>query len=169
MVIFRDAEFSENGKFRFLLKRVWNVQGLRIMFIGLNPSIAGAEFDDPTITRLIHFAKKHGYGSFVICNLFPIIATKRARLIKHKTFGRAMGTTNMEYILGNAQKCNGVVFMWGATKGTDHRAKLLIERYPNALCFGHNKDGSPKHPLYLSNETKLIRYAQGTKSIRKGS
>jgi hypothetical protein len=45
------------------------------MIIGLNPSTADENQDDPTITRCINFAKSWGYGGVCVTNLFAYCAT----------------------------------------------------------------------------------------------
>lgn len=153
--------YIENGHRNWLLRN-WDGNKPRLLFIGLNPSKADDKEDDATIRRLIHFSKKRGCGSFMIINLYTKIATKRKDLIAHiKEDGDLCPG---EWIL----KCHSepvawrsykkVIFMWGGTKQAKERAKYAISRFPFAYCFGHTKDGSPKHPLYLPNNTKLIRY-----------
>jgi len=36
------------------------------LFIGLNPSTANEEVDDPTIRRCVNYAKDWGYGGFMM-------------------------------------------------------------------------------------------------------
>ena len=43
------------------------------MIIGLNPSTADENENDPTITRCINFAKSWGYGSVCVTNLFALL------------------------------------------------------------------------------------------------
>ena len=53
------------------------------------------------------------------------------------------------------EKSAKIVFAWGNCKENP----LWIEHIVKApLCFGHNKNGSPKHPLYLPKSTRLISF-----------
>jgi len=53
------------------------------------------------------------------------------------------------------EKSAKIVFAWGNCKENP----LWIENIVKApLCFGHNKNGSPKHPLYLPKSTRLISF-----------
>lgn len=67
---FKKAEFNEKGDRRFVLIRQWESGKPFIMFIGLNPSTATGTDDDPTIRRVVRFAKDWGYGGVYMVNLF---------------------------------------------------------------------------------------------------
>src|SRR5688572_12557148 len=70
------ARFSECGTYRYVLWRQWNEVNGDVAFVGLNPSTADDEKDDPTIRRCIGFAKRWGYGGVVMLNLFAYRATR---------------------------------------------------------------------------------------------
>ena len=65
-----DASLSPDGRYRWWLRRRWSTEGASLLFIGLNPSRADARADDPTLRRLIGFAKGWGYGELLVLNLF---------------------------------------------------------------------------------------------------
>ncbi len=75
MDLFNDngAIFSPCGKYRYVLWRKWEADGPYIMFIGLNPSTANADTDDPTIRRVVRFAKSWGYHGVYMLNLFAYV------------------------------------------------------------------------------------------------
>jgi hypothetical protein len=154
----KDAIISADKKYRYSLKRCWNPEKRQILFIGLNPSKADATADDNTITRLINFTKDHGYGGFEIVNLYALRATDYKELLKETD---PFGPENWNPLTKWSGKLKTVIFMWGRHRFIDGEYTItsrVINMYPQALCFGHNQDGSPKHPLYLSSETKLIRF-----------
>lgn len=64
MNLFEDngASFSECGKHRLYLWRIWDDSKPKLMFIGLNPSTANANNDDPTISKIKAIANYNGYG-----------------------------------------------------------------------------------------------------------
>lgn len=72
----RDAIFSPDRKYRYVLMRNWNATLKPVAFIGLNPSTANENADDPTIRRVINFAKNWGYGGVCMYNLFGIVSSK---------------------------------------------------------------------------------------------
>ena len=53
----KDALLSEDRKYRYLLSRAWDEAKPTVLFIGLNPSTADEETDDPTIRKCINYAK----------------------------------------------------------------------------------------------------------------
>ena len=70
-----DAKFSACRKYRYALWRTWDESKPNVMIIGLNPSTADENENDPTITRCINFAKSWGYGGVCVTNLFAYCAT----------------------------------------------------------------------------------------------
>ena len=52
-----DAKYSACRKYRYALCRNWDESKPYAMIIGLNPSTADENENDPTITRCINFAK----------------------------------------------------------------------------------------------------------------
>ena len=56
------ATISKDGLYRYSLERVWDPSKPTALFICLNPSTADAEIDDPTVRKMVGFAKRFGYG-----------------------------------------------------------------------------------------------------------
>lgn len=156
----RDATISENGKYRYTLYRRWDAKKPRLVFIGLNPSIANGVRDDNTVRRLIGFATTWGYGSFVLLNLFAYISTDWKALT---WVPDPIGIRNDEY-LKLYTVGHDVIIMWGGNKHwlVEKRAQEVIEilklqtQDRKIFCFGRNVDGTPCHPLFLSRSTELV-------------
>lgn len=70
-----DAKFSECGRYRWWLTRVWDSSLLACCLIGMNPSTATAIENDPTVGKEIHFVKSWGFGSLLKLNAFAFKAT----------------------------------------------------------------------------------------------
>ncbi len=152
---YRDAIFSDDRKHRFLLTRAWDESKPTIAFIGLNPSTANELTDDPTIRRVIGFARSFGYGKVFMQNLFSYVTPYPHEL---KKCGSMINDSNTDYLLRYAKwQSNAVVFCWGNFDVLG-RDKVALDMFPNAYCLGKNANGSPKHPLYLKSDTKLILY-----------
>lgn len=73
-VVERWAEFSPDGAYRYLLGRAW-APGPRALWILGNPSSAGADRDDPTVTRLIARTRALGATGYLLWNPWPFVAT----------------------------------------------------------------------------------------------
>ena len=69
----------ETAKYRYWLSRKWE-RGPYCVFIGLNPSTATFEEDDPTIRRCVGFAKRWGFGALVMLNIFAFRSTDPKKL-----------------------------------------------------------------------------------------
>lgn len=123
------------------------------MFIGLNPSTASETANDPTIRRVISMAKAWGYGGIYMVNCFPYISTNPADLVE---FGDT--SLNDQYIRQAASQCYSVVFAWGAFEVAKPRAVELSKMFPKALALVINKDGSPRHPLYVPTGIKPVKF-----------
>jgi hypothetical protein len=149
----REAIFSDCGKYRYLLVRVWNPELKPLVCFGLNPSTANAESDDPTIKNLVRLLQNEGYGSLYMMNLFALVSPYPDDL---RTCPDPV-KENDDWI---AKICMGqdVAFCWGNFKQAEYRAKKVKKMFNTAKCFGKNANGSPKHPLYLKSNTKLIDY-----------
>ena len=106
----QSARFSRCRKFRYLLSRTWNRSTAAITFIGLNPSTADAEHDDPTIRRCVNFASNWGYGSINMVNLFAYRSTSPANL---KIAAEPVGERNNYWIGLSIKQSACVVACWG--------------------------------------------------------
>jgi hypothetical protein len=149
-----DAIFSEDRKYRYALIRIWDEEKPKIMFIGLNPSTANENQNDPTIRRVISFAKGWGYGGVYMLNLFAIVSSKPEILL---TCENTVGE-NDNYLEMFGSKSKDILFAWGNFKEAQQRAKIVCEKFDKAVCLGLNKNGTPKHPLYVPAKINQINF-----------
>ena len=148
----RHALLSKDKKYRYSLKRIWDNDKPKVLFIMLNPSLADDYQDDPTIRRLIKFAKLYGYGGFYVGNLFSYITPYPSELLdKDLMFSKK----NIHEIKKMTGLIKDVVYGWGNSFEEPEWLKQIIS---NPKCFGKNKNKTPKHPLYLSYNHKLVNY-----------
>jgi len=154
-----DAIFSEDGRYRYTLRRTWMMGSGICLFIMLNPSTADAETDDPTIRRCIGFAKAWGFSHLWVANLFAYRATDPKELL---TIDDPVGPLNDDYIQAQADHSDLVVCAWGngetpvkGRRGLD--VKFMLEGAGTRLnLLGATKTHQPKHPLYLKATTTPI-------------
>ena len=147
----REAEFSIDKKERYSLNREWDNSKNKILYIMLNPSLADDKNDDPTIRRLINFTKKFNYGGFLVGNIFTTITPNPKELDKSK----GMSDKNFEELIKLINKVDQIVYAWGSSIEEPQLLKKLVL---SPKCFGKNFNGTPKHPLYLPSQTKLINF-----------
>ncbi len=149
-ILTRSARLSPDGRFRHVLGRTWTPAGLQIAFIGLNPSVADADVDDPTCRRCVRFAQDSGFGRLVMVNLFAFRATRPAELWASGPAQSSDEDAVMAKILGSVDR---VVACWGAVpQATDRARQVLAIAAAHAqpvYVLGLSKHGHPRHPLYL--------------------
>ncbi len=156
------AEFSDDRAYRYLLWRYWNKDKPKIVFIGLNPSTADEETNDPTITRCENFALKWGYGGLWMLNIFAFRATDPRRL---KTAPDPVGPGNDDWIIRIADKAKLIMIVWGSHGDYMDRGKIVIELLHgfDLHYLGITKGGHPKHPLYLKADLEPELFRRGIK------
>lgn len=167
--ITRSAEVSDCGRYRWWLRRFWQFwdkDGFPIKgkgtccFVMLNPSTADALQDDPTIRRCIGFARRWGYDTLSVRNLFPFRATDPRELL---TASRVCGDHRGEMELLTACTADLTVVAWGTGVPfcRDQEALAMFsDQFPAKLllCLGLTKNGSPRHPLYVKAETDPLSF-----------
>ncbi len=153
------AIISECGRYRYLLTRKIP-QAIRwikpCLFIMLNPSTADAEKDDPTIRRCKDFARQLKCTELTVCNLFSYRTPSPKELLNaHKSGIDIVGPENERHLIQQIEKhsVGEIVCAWGSNKLANQYAKYM--KGQGFKCLGINKDGSPKHPLYLKKQIEL--------------
>ena len=154
------ALFSdENRKFRYALWRIWDRSKACLLFIGLNPSTANEIKDDPTIIRLINFAKHWGFGGLYAGNLFSIVSADPKILYLSSSVEQPNGPNDMA--IKQMRELSATVLVawgeWGINAGKRPESVLALLGEP-VFCLKVNKSGEPSHPLYLPKDSKLILY-----------
>jgi hypothetical protein len=151
----KKANISKDKIYRYTLSRTWDSTKPTVLFIGLNPSIADENIDDPTITRCINFAKDWGYGTLLMANLFAFRSTypKEIYLIDDP-----IGKDNDHYILECVKQSDLIIACWGNNGTYMDREKIIKELVPNLYCLQKNKNGTPHHPLRLPRDINPIPF-----------
>lgn len=161
MVISSGADFSECKKYRYKLWRVWDTKRPLLYFILMNPSTADEVKNDPTIERQCRRAKSLGFGGVIILNCGAIRETDSKKAWSDSD---PVGPANVETITREVERNPEAIFIagWGKPArscGADRHILDLFRRLGHPLwCLGVNKDGSPKHPLYVGYDVPMQIY-----------
>lgn len=142
------AVFSPCRVWRYSLWRTWDTEKPKVLFIGLNPSTADEVQDDPTIRRCIGYAKKWGYGGYLMANIFAFRATDPKVM---KASADPIGCDNDRHIMDLVRQASLIVGAWGAHGGHMGRGRAVAGMIGERLqCLKVTGDGHPGHPLYIS-------------------
>jgi len=142
------AILSPCRRYRYVLTRIWS-DAPPVCWIGVNPSTADANVDDPTIRKMCGFARAWSAGGIVVCNLFALRSTDPKALYADPA--DAIGPQNDDYI-AEATKGRRVIAAWGVHGKLAGRGKAVMRMLADAgvalECLRVTKDGHPYHPLY---------------------
>ena len=166
-----EASFSECGKYRWSLIREFDNSSKKLIFIGLNPSLANSVINDPTLLRLINFAKSWGYGSLVVINLFARISKDPYELRRcSDPIGHLNQIVFEKTLKGWSEERFSDLWLGWGTKGTYmnrndialnaieffiQKRKKNFQNASKPYAIGVTKSGHPRHPLYVSAEKSL--------------
>ncbi|EOD29331.1 hypothetical protein EMIHUDRAFT_64003 [Emiliania huxleyi CCMP1516] len=174
-VVGRSAAFSVDGVYRYGLTRTWSSSGTDaaarqsnpLLFVGLNPSTADGDSDDPTIRRVIRFAMAWGHDSIFVCNLFAYRSTQPAAL---KAAADPVGALANDAALADAARRAGRVLCgWGngLLPGSKAVARMMRARVQEVLeilsegagaericCLHVTLQQQPQHPLYVRADAR---------------
>ena len=150
----KGAIFSDNRQFRYVLWRCWNPSRPPLAVIGLNPSSANEIKDDATITRLMGRAGQNGFGSLLMGNLYAFVSTNPDLLL---SVNDTVGIHNDDYLKMLISMAGRTLCGWGSFKPVKRRSPIVLAMIKEPYCLGVNADGQPKHPLYVSYDTPMVR------------
>ena len=149
-VLVTEAVFSDDGKKRYLLKKVWDEAKPKLAVIMLAPSEASGIALDNSTQLVINNAFRLGFGSVEVLNLF---ATLNDFSLK---YAEEEDAENMKVIMKSAKNVDTIVYAAGVGKAKNKafqkRQKQVLEelkgfeRKLNCLCT-ENGDARFQHPL----------------------
>ena len=149
-----------DGVHRYHLWRAWQSGARSVCWIMLNPSIADAAVDDPTIRKCVGFSRRWGFGSIDVLNLYTYRATSPNELRRAGCPNGEFADAVIKSVLG--EYTERVVYGWGTNARVDREVAVdaLVrsqgfEPMALAVCQG----GQPGHPLYLPYETPPVPFA----------
>jgi len=158
----RGCILSDCGDYRLSLWREWDKSLPRVAALLLNPSTADHIVPDPTDTRIYTRAVSMGFGRYDIVNLYPLRSTEPDVLLTHPDpIGKKLNGISADGAILDAISAASMVWCgWGAHPAAASRAAevmhliRLVGMGNKLYHLGLNKDGSPKHPLYIAASTR---------------
>lgn len=160
--VYGAAQLSDCRRYRTALFRWWTDGDAFkvfdrdfILWIGMNPSTADHNIDDPTLRRWQSFARREGLKAMVVCNVMDWRATNPRDLLD---LPLPVSADNVELIRRYSKDAAKVVACWGAVHP---KLQRHVPRILTALdgidiwCLGRTASGFPRHPLYLRSDTPL--------------
>lgn len=163
------AIFSDDGRHRYLLERKLEktigepVASSTILWVMLNPSLAGADEDDPTIRKVKGFSSRWGFRRILVVNLYSIITPYPDELAQLEDRN---GPENDAVIERAGADADRIVVAWGQQKtpglvGARSGRAIYLARGPSLkrlYCLGRTKEGHPRHPSRLAYATETELY-----------
>ena len=169
-----EALLSSDGCYRWWLRRCWGAGEGCLLFIGLNPSKADGQRDDPTLRRLIGFARQWGYRELLVLNLFARISPSPAALLRVKDPIGGQNDLVLNRWLNHWSLTPRVDLWcgWGVNGARRDRAQVVLEKIqrllperrrsvpdsPHPLMLGRTASGQPRHPLYTPRNACLCPF-----------
>jgi len=150
----KHAILSQDNKYRYQLSRIWEEEKPKVLFIMLNPSTADANVDDPTIRRVINFAKSWGYVGVFVGNLYAFRSTDPKGL---RYLDNPLGEDNIHHIQNLIGLVEKVIYAWG---NNQREPEWLSDLVDTPYYIDISKKGIPKHPLYLKGDLQPKIYTR---------
>lgn len=157
-----DAVFSPCGRYRHVLTRRWSPGNVYALWIGMNPSVAGPEINDPTLDWECAYTRDRLHvGGLVKVNVMNYRATNPKDLLGEEV--DPCSIHNSGHILEQARHASIVIAAWGVIHpNLRHHAEyvrqILKHEGIDLWCVGLTKGGHPRHPLYVKRDVELVRY-----------
>lgn len=155
------AVYDRTEMYRYYLKRTWDDGLPLVAFVGLNPSTATEQQDDPTVRRCQTYARDWGYGGFLMLNAFALRSTDPRGL---RDVRDPVGPENDVFLLMGVKEAAKTVVCWGNHGAVNQRhlqMRKLLQVF-NVECFVRTATGFPNHPLYLKKTLRPVPYEWGS-------
>ena len=144
------AQFSDDGKKRYLLRKIWNEKLPSLTIIMLAPSEASGIVLDTTTQLCLNNASRLGYGSITIVNLFATLNDFALHQAEEED------PENLKAIFEAVRKADQIVYAPGTGKAKNKAFQMRQEQvlkelapYEVKLCCLCDDEGKSKyqHPL----------------------
>lgn len=160
-----NAEFSEDQRFRQKLMRDWTAEGQEsrtILWIGMNPSTANIDFNDPSCHREFLFSRQWGYTSYLKGNILDYRATRPRDIPRDLEAART--PRNLEAITEMVADAECVVIAHGNMlkrhqPAIDDVLHVVAQNRVPMFCLGQTAKGFPRHVLRIPANVQLLPLA----------
>jgi hypothetical protein len=132
------------------MTRRWG-DGPLLEWVLLNPSMADTKVDDPSTLKCCRFADDWGFHGIRVTNLFAWRSPHPDDLLDADD---PVGPRNRRFL---TVECGPLTVVgWGTHPAVARGARAIsvLDRRAALVCLGYNRDGSPKHPLYMPRDTE---------------
>lgn len=148
--------YSTDMVFRYAFGRWWGSTDLATtaVWVLLNPATGDTEQRHrPTLERCIWWSQAAGHTGLVIVNLFAFRDTNPRNL---RSAPDAIGPANDETLGVITSAGAETIAAWGGRGRLGGRSGQVAALLDSPMCLGTTKSGEPRHPLYVSKDTRLV-------------
>lgn len=138
------------------MDKIWNEDGKKAVFIGINPSYANGIKCDKTTMTVINYLIDDGFGSLTVLNLFSIIdVDTKSNSDKY--------STDFEQYKEKLENADLILIGWGYEKKKYLNQKkeaenILRDFSEKVYTFVDEKNRQCIHPCKMSKSSKIEQY-----------
>jgi hypothetical protein len=111
--------------------------------------------EDNTSRVCVNYARRWGYGSLVIANLFAFRSTDISKLY---VVNDPIGPDNDLHLIRLCNEAVEIICAWGNDGSYNDRDVKVMSYLKNPKCLVKLKSGRPGHPLYKSKALNPIPF-----------
>lgn len=139
---------SECGRYRYVLKRVWDPTKDIGAFLCANPSKADHLLFDETVFKCSNLAVQWGWGGLYVLNLHPLYETNPRKLVRDVETD-IVNAAHVAKVLNEAQ-----IVILATGNGHQHRLEQILKGIDSEklYCLKKNKGGGFLHPSRIKTE-----------------
>lgn len=141
-VVKTEAVFSDDRKYRYLLRKEWDKNKKKAMVLMVSPSYADGMLVDPTTMYVLNNLYRMDFGSAEIVNLFSAVDGR-------KSMKDEVEQDNLEQILASAARVDAIIIAWGKAGDTSKAVQKRQEYFLEKLSeFADKMQMISFHPLF---------------------
>lgn len=148
--------YSPRMTHRYAFGRWWGpmVVAQSDVWVLLNPATGDTELRRrPTLEKCLKRSRADGRTGVIIVNLFAHRDTDPRAL---QDAADPVGPANDDVLRALTRAGSRTIAAWGAGGRLHDRSVAVTELLNDVLCLGTTRQGQPRHPLYVADNTPLI-------------